>query len=146
MLIEYYPTIRLIHVSSIILSISFFMIRGCWMWFTPVRLEAKWVKVTPQIIDTVLLVSGITLILLTQQYPHQQAWLLTKLGALVAYIGFGMMALTYGRTKWIRLVFLILAISAFAYIVSIALTKSATPWIMNHPYADSTASSFGLAY
>ena len=99
------------------------------MWFLPARLKSRWVKVLPQIIDTVLLASGITLIVLTEQYPHQQIWLLTKLGALIAYIGFGMMALTYGATKQIRLIFLIFAITTFIYIVSAAVTRSPTPWI-----------------
>ena len=98
------------------------------MWFSPARLKLKWVKVLPQIIDTVLLVSGITLIVLTQQYPHQQIWLLAKLGALIAYIGFGMIALTYGPTKQIRFIFLIFAITTFTYIVSAAVTRSPAPW------------------
>ena len=128
MLVEYYPAIRLIHLSSITLSISFFVVRGYWMWFCPERLNIEWVKFVPHIIDTVLLVSGITLIMLTQQYPHQQPWLLSKLIALLAYIGFGIMALRRARTKQLRLVFLALAILAFAYIASAALTRDAKPW------------------
>ena len=119
------------------------MIRGYWMWFTPARLETKWVRVAPHIIDTALLGSGIALILLSQQYPHQQAWLLAKLAALIAYIGFGMMALTYGKTKRIRLVFLILAISAFTYIITAALTKSTTPWITGYASTEPTTASLG---
>lgn len=102
------------------------------MWFSPERLNIKWVKIVPHIIDTALLVSGITLIILTQQYPHQQPWLLSKLIVLLAYIGFGIMALGRARTKPLRLVFLTLAIMAFTYIASTALTRDAKPWATAH--------------
>jgi uncharacterized membrane protein SirB2 len=102
------------------------------MWFCPERLNIKWVKIIPHIIDTVLLTSGITLILLTHQYPHQQPWLMSKLIVLLAYIGFGAMALRRARTKPLRLIFLMLAITAFTYIASAALTRDPRPWTTNY--------------
>jgi uncharacterized membrane protein SirB2 len=41
---------------------------------------------------------------------------------LLAYIGFGMVALKRGRTLRTRAVFFVLAIAAAAYVVSVALT------------------------
>ena len=98
------------------------------MWVSPERLQIKWVKIAPHIIDTILLVSGISLIIITKQYPLQEPWLLAKLVALVAYIGLGTMALKRAPTKQLKLLFLSLAIATFIYIASAALTRDHTPW------------------
>ncbi|MNC98094.1 Invasion protein expression up-regulator [compost metagenome] len=42
---------------------------------------------------------------------------------LIAYIGFGTMALKHGRTLGVRLSFFFLALLAAAYIVAVALTR-----------------------
>ena len=44
--------------------------------------------------------------------------------ALVAYIGFGMLALNYGRTKKIRGVALVVACACAAYMVVTALSRN----------------------
>ena len=102
------------------------------MWFSPARLEIKWVKVAPHLIDTILLISGITLIMITQQYPHQQPWLFAKLVALIAYIGLGTVALKHGKTKQLKILFLVFAIIAFSYIVNAALSKNPVFWQVNY--------------
>jgi uncharacterized membrane protein SirB2 len=66
---------------------------------------------------------------LSGQYPFAQNWLTAKLIGLVAYVLCGTMALKRGKTPRQRLVFLVLALTAFAYIVSVALTRSPLPWI-----------------
>lgn len=98
------------------------------MWGSPERLLVKWVRIAPHIIDTVLFVSGISLIIITNQYPLQESWLLAKLVALVAYIGLGTLALKRAPTKGLKLLFLFLAIATFAYIASTALTRDHIPW------------------
>ena len=50
-------------------------------------------------------------------------WLTAKVLGLLAYIGFGAMALTHGRTLRTRLVFFFLALVAASYIVAVALTR-----------------------
>ena len=42
----------------------------------------------------------------------------------LAYIGFGMMALKRGRTRAVRLRFVVLAVLAYTYIVSVALSRN----------------------
>jgi len=58
-----------------------------------------------------------------------QGWLTAKFFGLLAYIGCGTMALKRGRTKEQRLLFLVLALLAYAYIVSVALTRSPVLWL-----------------
>lgn len=88
-------------------------------------LEKKLVRVTPHIIDTVLLLAAIVLVVLSEQYPITHPWLTVKVLALVAYIVLGVFALRRGKTKNARVIYLIAAITTFGFMVSVALTRSA---------------------
>ena len=113
------------HVICISLSGGFFFIRGMWMMFESPRLNLKWVKILPHVIDTLLLGSAISLTIQIQQYPFVQNWLTVKVFALIMYILLGMIALRRGRTKTQRVVFFTLAMATFGFIVSVALSHQA---------------------
>jgi len=121
-----YLALKHIHMTCVALSGLGFLLRGYWMAMASPWLYRRWVRVLPHINDSLLLASAITLAVWSGQYPLAQAWLTAKVGGLLAYILFGMMALRRGRTRRQRLVFFILGVTAFAYIVGVALTRS--PW------------------
>ena len=120
--------IKIIHVICVVLSFAGFFIRGIWMLKDSTRLQQRWVKITPQVVDTVLLVSAIILAIQLRFSPMEQPWLLAKILALLAYIGVGLVALRLGRTKGIRLSAWLLGLVIFMYIVSVAITKSVMGW------------------
>ena len=93
-------------------------------------LNQRWVRLTPQVIDTVLLVSAITLAFQFHFSPMTQPWLLAKIIALLVYIAFGLVALRFGRSRRIRLLAWVSALLIFIYIVSVAITKSAMGWLV----------------
>ena len=74
--------------------------------------------------DHRLVGSAITLAWMSGQYPFVQGWLTAKVLGLLAYIGLGMLALKPGRPPGARLVAFLAALTTFAYIVSVALSKS----------------------
>jgi uncharacterized membrane protein SirB2 len=76
------------------------------------------------VLDSLLLGSALILAYLSGQYPFAQGWLTAKLFGLLAYIAFGAVALKRGKSKTVRLVFFYLAILAYGYIVSVALSRS----------------------
>ncbi|MCW5598040.1 MAG: SirB2 family protein [Nitrosomonas sp.] len=119
-----YIFLKLIHVSSVILSYSLFMTRGIWMMRGSARLQQRWVKIMPHIVDTVLLASAIALAILIKQYPLADAWLTAKVMGLLVYIGLGMVALRFGKTRVIKISAWVMAQIVFFYIVMVALTKS----------------------
>jgi len=98
--------------------------RSYWMFIQSERLNRRWVKIAPHIIDTGLLTSAITLAVLLQISPFAQTWLLAKIIGLLSYILFGTIALKRGKTKKIRVIAYMIAMLSFAYIVSVAITKS----------------------
>ena len=115
---------KYIHVSCVVLTLIFFIIRGIWMIQDSGLLKKKWVKILAPSIDTILLVSAIIQAISISQYPFTNNWLTAKVLALIAYIALGMIALTYGRTKNIRVMALVGALLCFAYIASVALTRN----------------------
>ena len=119
-----YIFLKLIHVSSVILSYSLFMTRGIWMMRGSARLQQRWVKIMPHIVDTVLLASAIALAILIKQYPLADAWLTAKVMGLLVYIGLGMVALRFGKTRITKISAWVMAQIVFFYIVMVALTKS----------------------
>jgi uncharacterized membrane protein SirB2 len=93
-----------------------------WMLMESDLLNLKWVKVLPHVIDTLLLLSAISLTIQIQQYPFVSSWLTVKVVALIMYILFGMLALRRGRTKLQRIFFFALAMLTFGFMVTVALS------------------------
>ena len=116
------------HVTAVIASFALFFLRGIWMMRASDRLAARWVRVVPHVVDTVLLVSAIALAMLTAQYPFVQSWLTAKVLALPVYIVLGTVALRPGRARRLRIAAWVLALLVFCYIVAVARTRVAFPW------------------
>jgi uncharacterized membrane protein SirB2 len=91
-------------------------------------LQARFVRIAPHVVDTVLLASAVWLAWHLGQIPFVHAWITAKLLALLLYIGLGMFALRRGRTKRQRAAAFVAALASAAYIVAVALTRDATPW------------------
>ena len=119
-----YGLLKSVHVLCAGLSVSGYIVRGVWMLQESPRLQAGWVKVTPHVIDTLLLVSAIALAIQVEQYPFVHGWLTAKVLALIAYIGLGSIGLKRGRTRTARLTAGIAALATFGYIVAVAVTRS----------------------
>lgn len=123
-----YILLKHTHLSLILLSVCFLIIRVFAASANAHWLQRKWAKVTPHIIDTLLLASAVGLMLVLHQYPIVNAWLTAKVGALLGYITFGFMALKGQKSPALRCAFLVIALAFIGYMVSIALTKNPMPW------------------
>ncbi len=124
-----YAMLKSVHVGIVILSVSGFILRGIWMLYFPARLQRRWVRVAPHILDTLLLGSGLTLAFTLQLNPLSTPWFAAKLTAVVIYILAGSMALRRGRNKGTRIVALIIALGAVAWAVGAVLSRQSIPWI-----------------
>lgn len=124
-----YLALKHLHVTCVVLSGLGFCLRGWWMLRDSPILQQRLVRVLPHVVDTLLLGSALSMAVLSGQYPFVQGWLTAKLGGLLAYILFGAMALKRGRTKAIRARYLVLALLAYTYIISVALSRNPLPWL-----------------
>jgi uncharacterized membrane protein SirB2 len=121
-----FAALKIIHIGSVILSYLLFFLRGIWMMRDAANLQQRWVKILPHVVDTVLLSSAIALAVMIQQNPLNDSWLTAKVTGLLIYIGLGMIALRFGKTRAIKISAWIAAQCIFIYIVLVALTKSPT--------------------
>ena len=120
--------IKTIHVTCALISFAGFFIRGIWMLRNSTLLQQRWVKTTPHIVDTLLLVSAIILAVQLRFSPLEQPWLMVKIIALLVYIGAGMVALKFGRSKTVRLYAWLFGLATILYIMSVATSKSVLGW------------------
>lgn len=122
-----YIALKSIHVASVVLSLGGFFMRGLLMLSESPLLAARWLRIAPHIVDTVLLASALWLAATIRQYPFVHGWLTAKVLGLLVYIGFGAIALRHGRTRRIRASAFCVALAAAAYVVAVALTRSPVP-------------------
>ncbi|WP_297921724.1 SirB2 family protein [uncultured Agitococcus sp.] len=116
-----YVIFKHLHMTAVALSGLLFMVRGLWLLQGSTQLQAKWVKITPHVIDTLLLVSAIAMLVVLQQFP---AWVHVKITLLIVYIGLGLMAFKKAKTQGQKLTFLLAAVAVYVFLISVALTKS----------------------
>lgn len=124
-----YVLLKHLHITCVVLSGLGFCLRGWWMLIDSPLLRQRAVRIAPHVIDSLLLGSAIAMAVMSGQYPFAQGWLTAKFFGLLAYILLGTMALKRGKTKAVRIRFLVLALLSYAYIVSVALTRNPLPGI-----------------
>lgn len=121
-LLSHYGELRFLHIAAALASGAGFTLRGAWMLVDSPRLGARWVRVVPHVVDTLLLASALALVFASGQSPGALPWLNAKIVALLAYIGCGLFALRRGR-KAVRVLCFVLALACYAYIVTTARTR-----------------------
>lgn len=119
-----YAALKTLHIACVIASGAGFVLRGLLMLAGSPLLRARFVRVAPHVIDTLLLGAGISMAVIAHISPLAQPWLGTKIGVLLAYIVLGSIALKRGRTRSTRVAAFAGALLAYTYIVGVALTRS----------------------
>lgn len=123
-----YSALKLAHVACAIGSYALFLTRGVWMLRESPRLQQRWARIVPHVVDTFLLGSAVGMLVMMRQSPFALGWLTAKLIALVVYIALGMIAIRRGRARRARISAWITAQAVFLYIVGVALTKNPLPF------------------
>lgn len=77
-----------VHLISVALTIGFFIARYWWRYSNNPLINARWVRIAPHCIDTVLFLSGAGLMWKTGYLPFTDkgAWLTEKLFGVIIYI------------------------------------------------------------
>ena len=121
-----YLLVKLIHQSTVALSISLFSVRAI-----GVLSEARWagwagLRIAQHVNDTSLLLSAVTLATLSGMAPWNTSWLAVKIGGLLIYIALGTQVMRGKYSLAVRCLLLGCALLVFAFIVSVALSRSVT--------------------
>ncbi len=119
-----YGVLKGIHMTCAVATYALFVLRGVWRFGGSDRAGARWVRVAPHAIDTVLLASALGMAWTLARFPAMHPFLLAKFLAVCVYIALGMVAFRFGRSPRIRLAAWIGAQAVFLYIVGVAISKS----------------------
>lgn len=117
-----YPTLKLIHVACVVISVTGFTLRAILALRDSPRLQQRWIRVLPHLNDTLLLGSALAMVFLSAQYPFVAGWLTAKVLGLLAYIGLGVVVMR-SRHPGIRRWAFILALMVIGWVASVALAR-----------------------
>ncbi|MCG7495733.1 SirB2 family protein [Vibrio sp. Of7-15] len=123
-----YAAVKHIHLLSIVLSISLFVFRYILVMRASPMLEKPLLKKMPHMVDTVLLATGIGLVLITGFTPFTPAglWLTEKLTCVMVYIALGFVTLHYGKNKVFKTFAFLGALGWLMVAAKLAVTKVPT--------------------
>ncbi len=114
--------IKSLHIVFIFASFFSFNGRIALSVLKPELLKHKAIKIAPHIIDTLLLLSGFTLVIQGNWMEVEHGWITSKFILLLAYIALGVMAMRLsGIKRWIAFCG---AITCFISIFIIAISKN----------------------
>ncbi|EAB4794453.1 SirB family protein [Salmonella enterica] len=116
-----------LHLICVALSVSLFVARYWWRYCGHALAAARWTRIVPPVIDTLLLLSGIGLIVKTHilSFTESGSWLTEKLFGVIIYIVLGFIALDYrqARSQQARFIAFPLALVVLYIIIKLATTK-----------------------
>jgi len=120
-MLESYVALLVTHMALAVVSPVLFSVRA-WRSIHGRDPAHGWLRVTPHVVDTLLLAAGVTLACIIRQYPFVDAWLTAKLLALVAYIAAGHIAVRRARSVRARLAAWLTGIALILYIFAVAIS------------------------
>ena len=118
-----YEILKHTHLTALAISFLLFFVRGYLMMRESNLSRHKSFLIAPHIFNLILIISGISLAVLLHLNPVNQPWLITKLVALAIYIALGILTFKHPKLK-VRKILWLLALIVFAFIVSVAESKS----------------------
>ena len=112
-----------LHMTLALISVALFTLRFVWVLMSSEQLNKKWVKIAPHIIDTLLLVLGITMAVKLSINPVEQLWLAEKILAVFAYIFTAFYTLKLAKNNTMRIIGYLGALGWVALVVKLAVSK-----------------------
>ena len=112
-----------LHMTLALISVALFTLRFVWVLMSSEQLNKKWVKIAPHIIDTLLLVLGITMAVKLSINPVEQLWLAEKILAVFAYIFTAFYTLKLAKNNTMRIIGYLGALGWVALVVKLAMSK-----------------------
>ncbi|MBL7635742.1 MULTISPECIES: SirB2 family protein [Atlantibacter] len=121
-----YFALKHVHILTAFLSVSLFILRYWWQYRGSAMSTKRWVRIVPHVNDTLLLATGVALVMITHFYPFtpQGAWLTEKLFGVIIYIVLGFIALgKRPRSQQVRWIAFLLGLVVIYIVIKLATTK-----------------------
>jgi uncharacterized membrane protein SirB2 len=89
--------------------------------YKPELLANKWIKISPHVLASLLLVTGFGLVFQGNWLESDYSWIIVKLVLMLVFIGLGLLTMkSQGERRWIAFA---AAVFCLIYIIKIAFTK-----------------------
>lgn len=121
-----YLTLKTIHQTAVALSVAGFFARGLGALSGAAWVRGRIAQSLPHAVDSVLLLSALSLAWTLRLNPFLTPWLLAKIIGLLVYIALGMVVLQPDHSRPVRAMAFLGALTSVGYIVAAAISKS--PW------------------
>ena len=122
-----FSTLLSVHLISIALSVGLLTLRFWLRYQKHPQAFARWTRIVPPVVDTVLLLSGIALMAKAHILPFTEhgTWLTEKLFGVIIYIALGFIALgrRRPRSQQSRFIAFLLALVVLFIIIQLAITR-----------------------
>lgn len=129
-MIEFYPQIKAVHVTAVLLSGAVFLMRGLLVQTGRERgAMCSPVRYATYGIDTVLLTAALMLVAALPSAMFANHWLAFKLVLLVVYVALGSLALGRAQTATVRRVCFAAAITVYLTMLGIARAHHPLGWL-----------------
>jgi len=112
-----------LHMTIALISIVLFTYRFALTLLDSKQLQKKWLKITPHVIDTLLLLLGVAMMMKLSLNPIEQLWLGEKLIGVVAYIFTGYYTLKLARNRTLQIIGYLGAMGWVMLVVRLAMSK-----------------------
>jgi len=123
-----YDGLKHLHTTLITLTVLFFIVRWGWTVSGSAMIQRRWVKISPHVIDTALLVSALSIAWMGWRWPVvPHDWITAKVIALLLYIGLATFALKRASTPVGKTVAFVGALAVYGYMLAVALAKTPFP-------------------
>lgn len=118
-----YAALKGLHMTCAALSFTLFFLRG-WSRFHGGRLHAaRWARIAPHIVDTVLLSAAVAMAVQVFAVPAMRHFVLVKLAGAIVYILLGMAAFRWLRSQEARRRAWWAALAVFVVLAAFAIVK-----------------------
>lgn len=122
-----YIALLFVHKITVVLSIIGFVARGWGHIFGKNWVSKKLVKIAPHIVDTLLIVSAISLVFVTG-FKFTDTWIIAKILGLIGYIVLGLMAFRFAKDRLSKAIYWLAALIVIFYVVAVAMHKTPFPF------------------
>ncbi len=112
-----------LHMTLAVISVALFTLRFIWLLLNSDKLNRKWVKISPHIVDTLLLGLGTAMAIKLAISPLEYMWLAEKLLAVIAYIFTGYYTLKVARNRAMQIFGYLGAMGWIILVGRLAITK-----------------------
>lgn len=119
-----YLALKTIHASLALVSVTGFVVRAA----IAIRSDKRWTTnralyAAPHVVDTLLVATGVYLMVAASWNPTVHHWLGFKFVLLIAYIVLGWFAMRAGQPRARRVGLFAASLAVFAWMIGVALTK-----------------------